>query len=82
MATTDKIKKHGGNIRNARTTHPYRVGRRERAAQRLLASSERNVEDQLVLIAQRSGQSAKEVLRLTGDETADASEALRLLRAG
>lgn len=62
------------------TTVMQRV-RREKAAQRLLSHAERSVEDQLVLIAQRPGESRREVKRLTGEDIT-AADALEMLREG
>lgn len=79
---TDTVKRHGGNVRNSRTTHPFRQARRETAVKRSQARSERSVEAQLELIAQRPGQSRREVLRITGGEYEVASDALAALREG
>lgn len=75
-------KRRGGNIRNSRTTHPYREARRRGALQRGESHANRSVEVQLGLILHRPGQSAREVSRLTGGEFTDASRALTALRNG
>lgn len=77
-----KIRKLGGNIRNFRTTHPNRRNRRQRAVERAQSHAERSVEDQLELIADRPGQSRREVLRITGGDFDDANVALHALRIG
>jgi hypothetical protein len=76
------VRRHGGNVRNGRTTHPYRQERRKSAAVRLQEHSERSVEDQLLLIADRPGESRTEVSRLTGGAFNNAHDALRALREG
>lgn len=76
----DNLRRRGTGDR--RTTHPRRTARRERAAERSQRRSERSVEDQLVLIAERAGYSRREVSRLTGGEFTVATEALAALRGG
>lgn len=58
------------------------LARREGAAQRRQSHAERSVVDQLELIAQRPGQSRKEVARLTGGEFQNAADALAALQVG
>lgn len=78
----EKVKKRGGNERNARTTHPRRRARQQRALERLQSHAERSVEQQLELIADRPGCSRKEVLRLTNGYHEGAQSALHQLRYG
>lgn len=64
------------------TTHPERQARRETARIRSERHAERSVEDQLLLIADRPGESRREVRRLTGGEFDTAAAALAALREG